>query len=136
MVLKEQNLLQNQKKGQMHSTDPTQREGRESPKQLSCPYPATCARAHTYTHTPSLSLCLPPTFTLEEEGHSGPMEDREMGRRGWARYWEVVNIVRQYLHGSPHTVLKHLIPLHQATAPNSLSKAKCPESAPRLLVVQ
>lgn len=33
-----------------------------------------------------------------------------MGRRGRTRYWEVVNTVRQYLHGSPHTALRHLTP--------------------------
>ncbi|KAM7385099.1 hypothetical protein PAMP_001196 [Pampus punctatissimus] len=59
-----------------------------------------------------------------------------MGRRGRTRYWEVVNTVRQYLHGSLRTALRHLTPLHPADSPHSLSKAKypdrrAPKSAPR-----
>lgn len=50
-----------------------------------------------------------------------------MGRRAWTRCRQAVNTVRQYLHGSLHTILKHLIPLHPVTAPSSLSKAKYPD---------
>lgn len=34
----------------------------------------TLSHIHTNTHTLS-SACQPPTFTLEEEGHSGPVEE-------------------------------------------------------------
>lgn len=50
-----------------------------------------------------------------------------MGRRAWTRCGQAVNTVRQYLHGSLHTFLKHLIPLHVVTGPSTLSKAKYPD---------
>lgn len=59
------------------------------------------------------------------------------GIAGWGgevglSYWEVVNTVRQYLHGSPRTALRHLSPLHLVASPIVFPKPSTLTAAPQM----
>lgn len=84
------------------------------------------ACTHTHTHTHTLvhihTNCQPPTFTLEEEGHSGPVEEQ---RAGEERSDTLLGGCKHCKTVSPWK------PAHCSEAshphPSTLSKAKYPD---------
>lgn len=93
----------------------------------------------------SHSLTHPPTHTNTFTSLPAPDIYIRRGRTQWACggiagwggevrlcYWEVVNTVRQYLHGSPRTALRHFSPLHLVASPIVFPKPSTLTAGPQM----
>ena len=88
----------------------------------------TYTHRETHTHQPAN----PQHLHQKRKDTVGLWRNRGMGRRSRTRYWEVVNTVRQYLHGSPHTALRHLPPLRPAASPPAFPKPSTLTAGPQI----